>query len=292
MYNKVYFYCHYGNGDIHESREFVKDMIELIPSEYYFYAHGKSPRILEDIPKLISTEVTSIMDMRKDIYEIDNDLYINTWIGRDSSYVLPGIGCILTEYYRMYNDILAKIGLHLSRPIIDYLPNIDYSYFNTKYIDNFLKWEFRKKVLICNGPVQSCQAENFNWTPIINRLNFYYPEVAFIMTQIDDKINSINCNPNISFTSEIIKSQDRFDLNEISYLSTFCDIIIGRSSGPFLFSQVRENWMNPNKKFLSFTYQPTGANIVLGLPVLAKMFWSDLTDEDGVYYKCVEAIES
>lgn len=287
MYDKIIFYCHYGNGDVFESREFVKEWMSLFPAKEYFYAHGKHPKILLDIPELKYCEVLPIMDMRKDVYEIDNTLYVNTWIGRDSKYVLPGVGCVIPKFYEMNNYMLLKLGQKLSKNLIDYIPTINYSYYDIDNIHKFLRSFPEKKVLICNGNVQSCQAENFNFTPIINRLAKYYKDIAFIITQ-----NAIGFEqPNIYTTENIIKTNSGFDLNEISFLSKFCDVIIGRSSGPFLFTQTKENWMNPKMKFLSFTYKFTGANIVYNLPVKAERYWSDMTSEDGVYYKCIEAIE-
>lgn len=268
MFDRVYFYCHFGAGDIFESREFVRDMISIIPAYEYFYAHGKNPLILKDMENIISTEVTSIMDAGRAIYQNGNDLYVNTWIGRDSEYVLPGIGCVLPKYHEMYNEMLQVAGFRrLHFDAIDYLPVINYKYFDLDGVNSYIEKDINKKVLICNGLVQSSQAENFDFEPIIKDIAARFPDISFIVA------NRTGVNlPNIFFTGDITKVIG-FDLNEISYLSTFCDVIVGRSSGPFLFSQTKGNWMNPNKTFLSFTYRRTGANIVLDLPVLAKKLW-------------------
>jgi hypothetical protein len=55
------------------------------------------------------------------------------------------------------------------------------------------------------------------------------------------------------FASEIIKKENGSDLNEISYLSTKCNVIIGRASGPFTFAINRQNIEDPNKILLSFS---------------------------------------
>jgi hypothetical protein len=60
----------------------------------------------------------------------------------------------------------------------------------------------------------------------------------------------------VKYTGDIIKVENS-DLNEISYLSTFCDIIVGRSSGPFTFSNVKENIFDGNKAFLCFGEKET-----------------------------------
>jgi hypothetical protein len=82
--------------------------------------------------------------------------------------------------------------------------------------------------------------------PIIISLATKYPTHTFICTH---RINT-SCN-NIKFTEDIIKVEG-CDLNEIGYLSTFCDIIIGRNSGPFCFSTNTENINNSNTIFYAF----------------------------------------
>ena len=49
---RITFYNHFGAGDIFESREFVKDLMKILPADEYRYAHGKNPKILLDIPEL------------------------------------------------------------------------------------------------------------------------------------------------------------------------------------------------------------------------------------------------
>ena len=57
---------------------------------------------------------------------------------------------------------------------------------------------------------------------------------------------------NTFYTRDII-NYDGCDLNENSYLSTKCDIIIGRASGPHAFAGVYDNFMDENKIIYSIT---------------------------------------
>lgn len=287
MWNKVIFYNHFGNGDLHESREFVKDIMQIIPAESYYYAHAKFPGILRDIPNLLHTEIDATMDGMSPFFRWGGTLLINTWIGRDSKYVLPGIGCTIGENYRMFNDILYAMRVRfLTKRVIDYIPVIDYSFFDVGRVDDYLANRCgRKKVLICNGDVQSNQASNFDFGPIIERLCKEYPEFDFIITR---KIDFSSYN--LFSTDSIIMSNTGCDLNEISYLSRGCDVIVGRSSGPFLFCQTKENWMNFRKTFISFTYTPQGSNIIGGLQVMAKKIWSKETATDAVFNKIKEVL--
>lgn len=277
MLNKLIFYNHFGHGDLHESREFVKDIIRLIPANEYFYAHGKDPEILRDIPNLKHDLVDSNMYSMSPFSLKDGILYINTWIGRDSRYVLPGIGCTIEKNHEMLSDILRKAcGIGLSGPPQNYIPRIDYTFFNTNGIADFAR-DCRKKVLICNGNVQSNQAYNFDFSKIIERLATDNADIDFITTQkIDFK------RGNLFYTGEITKVRG-CDLNEISFLSTFCDVIVGRSSGPFLFCQTHDNWMDPDKKFISFTYTREGSNIVHNIPVNAGKIWSSSINEQDIF---------
>ena len=81
---------------------------------------------------------------------------------------------------------------------------------------------------------------------------------------------SCNCR-NVFFTDNIINDELIFqtntfwesnrqkntcDLNEISYLSTCCDVIIGKNSGPFVFCETKDNLMDERKKIVSFSKGP------------------------------------
>lgn len=286
MLDKLIFYNNFGNGDIHESREFVKDMMKIIPAEEYFYSHLKSPDLISDIPNLQFFPPTVVMNSMSPFIKEPGTLYINTWIGRDSRYVLPGIGCTIEENYKMFNEILGAFGHRLTLPVISYIPKIEYAYYNIDNVKRFVNSHISGKVLICNGPVRSAQAHNFDFTPVIINLVTLYRDIEFIITEkIDFSAD------NLHTTDEVVRSKSVCDLNEVSYLSTFCDVIVGRSSGPFLFCQTYQNWMDLSKVFLSFSYKITGANIVHKLPVLAKKMWSPDTETDAVTARIEEAIQ-
>ena len=74
-----------------------------------------------------------------------------------------------------------------------------------------------------------------------------HPECAFYMTD-----NSSLEGPNIYSTRELI-NKDGCDLNENSYLSRSCDVLVGRASGPFAFSCCHDNFMDKNKTLCIFT---------------------------------------
>lgn len=277
MYNKVILYNSFGNGDIFESREFAKAWVKLVPAKEYYYAHAKNPRILLDIPELKYTPITPIMNPRQQIFELDGDLYCNTWIGITGKYLLPGIGCTVERLYDMHNDMLRMFGLgQLNGVPIDYIPNIEYSIYGLLFLNEFLVMHPQEKIFIDNGLVQSMQAHNFPMHEIIYQVAANHKDKCFIVThELPMQMENV-------FPTSYITKRMGFDLPEISYLSLFCSTLIGRNSGPHVFTQVKKNVMDENKKLLSFTYYPTGASFVVNSPVNIRRYWSGATDESQV----------
>jgi hypothetical protein len=279
MYKTLTFYNEYGAGDIFESREFIKELSNKIPAEKYKYAHGKSKRILADLPWVEQIDFDkSIMDSMKDVVDDkEGNIYINTWIGRDGQYVLPGIGCTVEQIHRMYNDILRKYGVgQLDLNPVNYIPRINYTYFERMNIHKFLSEHKKDRILISNGPVQSNQSFNFDFTDAIYELASKFKDKVFIVT-----VKLPEERDNIFYTGDITKVNEN-DLNEVSYLSKFCSTIIGRNSGPHVFSQTIDNCMDASKKFISFTYQKTGSSFVVNTQIKAQKYWSPVTDSYGV----------
>lgn len=287
---RITFYNHFGAGDIFESREFVKDLMKIIPADEYRYAHGKNPRILLDIPELKYTEVTGIMEPPKAFVRDNDELYINTWIGRDGQYVLSGIGCVVEMLHLMYVHMLLMLQIDsgLSRKdALTYIPTIDYKYYNIGPVREWVdRHSNRMNVLVCNGPAQSGQAENFDFTEGISMLSRMFPDINIILTSpANIKEN------NIYFTSNIINQADGFDLNEISYLSKFCRISVGRNSGPHVFSQVMDNWQDPTKINVSLTRKKEASHFVLSNDLPMRKFWLETNNPIGFFTVMESAVK-
>lgn len=292
IYDDICFYCYFGNGDLFNSREFIKELLYNFPTTKLTYAHSKSPRMFEDIDRLnYSKIIADIMPQNKhSLIGNAKDLYINSWIGLDSKYVLPGIGVTLRKYKELYNKILkdAETGFQFESEDKCYIPTINYK--KLKYYKNVYNY-FRKKknnfVLISNGDVFSNQSNNFDFNPLIDSVCDEFKEFIFIATEDRGLVKD-----NLVYTNDIIRADDGFDLNEISYLSTFVDTIIGRSSGPYVFAQVSENLYNNNKKFLSFTYHINASDLAMGIPTPAKKYWSREFEFDRALNRVKEVINA
>ena len=288
--NDICFYSAFGNGDLFNSREIIRKTVEKYPNINFYYAHSKNPRMFIDIERLKFSNLRGFMRNDKDFFLGGaGDLYINTWIGRDGKYVLPGIGCTLESYIQMFNEIFSKVGMFtLDEHILYYLPKIEYRRFYIDNINKFLEEYFlQEKILSSNGDVHSDQAVTVDFTLIIETIAERYQHRLFITTE---RINT--GLKNIFYTGDIIKAPDNFDLNEISFLSIACSTIIGRSSGPYVFTQTFSNYMNPKKKFLSFTKHENSSDLVKTEEVVRRKFWSNITSYDGILNKIEEILNA
>jgi hypothetical protein len=275
----ICFFSHFHNGDIFHIKSFLEDIISNLETEYYI-AHpnnkvltcdmnmeyinipifwAKSQDVLEETRKrhehhvnlLIGKEHTKFIDT-------PDCFYINTWIG---GYFSPDNEyngeCSLRGFHKMfsniYNEINNVFNVNLNiKSVGDYYPFVDYSKLDCSAIDKFIVENEGERILICNGPALSGQTTyNSDMSEIIEPLAVQYPTKIFIASK---KFNT--SIKNIKFTDDII-GLDSCDLNEISYLSKFCYLIVGRNSGPFCFTLTKENINDKGKKFLAYGSRET-----------------------------------
>jgi len=273
----ICFFCHFHNGDVFHIKSFVKEVISEVNTKFYI-AHPNNQIITSDlnieyinipysnmsVNASKSRQNTTNNDHQKHIDILNNSehskfidtpecLYINTWIGGyfspDNEYTGE---CSLRGFYRMFSFIYEKINEQFStdlklKSLEEYYPFVDYSKVDVSNIDSFLKKNTTEKVLVCNGPTLSQQTTyNSDMSEILNSIAEKNPDKTFIVTK---KFSTHN--DNIVCSDEIIKA-DNCDLNEISYLSKFCKLIIGKNSGPFCFTLTKENLNDESKTFFSF----------------------------------------
>lgn len=252
MIKNLVFYNHWQNGDIHVSRAFIKLIIDNIQAENYIYVHNKSEELLKDI--------SNLKICKEGINYLDNDsprmwnlhtrtLCLNTWYGVSCSFKDTST-CTIDTLFDLFNDHVKSItngGYIDVKNLKNLVPKVDYSKYDIKNIKDYVKASKSKKILVCNGDVVSKQSKNFSFNNVIQEISINYPNVDFILTE-KFKTNI----KNIKFTSDII-GKNNTDLNEIGFLSTFCDVIVGRSSGPYIYSMVEENLFDKKKTFLCFS---------------------------------------
>lgn len=279
---KIVFYSCGNNGDIHYSKSFVRDLAKKIAVlvEYHIKCH---PSILKDLGITIRPFNYHNFIQQELIYvEDEKSLLVNTWVGSSGAkFILNEIGCSLTANYEKYKNIYKDLGFQIGDPS-EYVPEIDWNLCTKDNVDLFVNNNrSRKRVLVCNGPVMSGQSLNFDLNPIIEKLGVSNPDVSFFLTNQDGKMQ----HQNVHYTSDIIKTEGS-DLNEIAYLGTKCDMIIGRASGPFCFCHNKTTLFDSTKTFLAITNYKTDGWWALPeqLPAnQARQLWTNKFDNDSLY---------
>jgi hypothetical protein len=243
---KVLFYNNWHNGDIHMSRPYVIDLMNLLGDCDYYYYHKNDKKLLADIENL-----ETVTEMTK------SDLSIDTWIGQ---YHYRGmdipemaanksvfLGCNFPHYYAVMSLVYESLGLGRAiKSMEHYIPSIDYEKFYIKNIDTFFSGQTNPSVLISNNSIMSGQAPAVDFDAVTLSLADTFPQISFLLT--NPGTIKIQKN-NVFYCDEIINSPIKInDLNEISYISTRCKLIVGRSSGPYSFSITEKNV--PGKKFV------------------------------------------
>lgn len=236
---KILFYNKWHNGDVHMSRPYVVDLMKLLGDCDYYYHHKNDKKLLADIEQL-----QTVSEM------IEADIAIDTWIGQ---YHYQGmdipematnksvfLGCNFPHYYAVMSQVYDDLGLGRAIKAIDhYIPSIDYEKFYIQNIDTFFASHAGPSVLISNNPIMSGQAPAVDFDVIVSHLAEAFPLVCFILTNPGSVKVEKN---NVFYCNEIVNSPTKInDLNEISYISTHCNIVVGRSSGPYSFSIANKN---------------------------------------------------
>ena len=251
---ELYFFNYRNRGDLHVSRSLVKHVVDSKLFDKCTYYHMNDLKILQDIEGMESKRVAwkyDKEDMRGYYYE-DNKFFFNTWYKSHSHKLLTKYGItIQTLYHIFYATLKENFNYEISKDIVKFLPTIYFKYFDTSWIDDFTENDYRKKVLICNNLVESSQSKNFDFNPIIESLCNKFPDILFIVT---NSFLPFIIKPNVKYVSHSIGPLFN-NLNEIGYLSTFCDVMVGRMSGPHTFSFIDTNLLDPKKTFISFIYK-------------------------------------
>lgn len=273
--NSISFFNHWHNGDLFSSKEYIRQVYNELDNSFRIkYYHRNHPKILQDIPIEYPGNLNLVSYRKKQCPQFlleNKNLFVNTWA---STYYRTGFetklldkgGLNYSNFNIMWEHIFKKINEVFNTDIQikskeEYIPSIDYSVFNCKSINSFLKDNRRKKILICNNVPKSNQSFPSDMKLIISKLSDKFRDIDFICTNTFDT----GSQENILFTDNIIKTNNdnidlpewcksRCDLNEISYLSKFCDIIIGKNSGPYIFTVTKDSLMDENKTYIQFNH--------------------------------------
>lgn len=253
VFDEIIFFNPYHNGDIHLSREFVKDIIKKIKNKKYYYEHHNCWSLTADIVDLEFREPSFFgLSQNENIIYLYNKCYINTWVATNNyRYHKEGGGCKLSSLYNKFSDIYKHLQIDIDKPS-SYIPDIDFTKIkNIDHInDYFLNTCKENNIFISNGDVRSQQAHNFNFNEIVVRLSKKNKNKFFFLTKKNDFLLK-NVDKNVIFTEDL-SILNHSDLLQNAYISTKCNYIIGRSSGPYEFSKIKDNLLDQNKTYICF----------------------------------------
>jgi|SRR5579859_1136016 len=280
---KVTWINYYHNGDIHVSRSFIRQIIHNInkvnPTIQFAYGHRNNPKLLSDISNLgfDSTALSIVNNDHIGLYKINDTTYINTWYAQQHHKYMNRYGITFDCLYDIFDDVCkTHFGFALSEiepNPVKWFPTIDFSKFEISAAKQRLDLCKEPLVLVCNGPALSGQAENFSMLPAVCNLAKKYQGIVFVLTNHEPNFNPSQYG-NIFYSSDIIK-KNGFDLNENAFISTYCDLIVGRASGAYTFSFIQDNLFAKPKTFLCFS------NLI---PPKENTFWLSEKFRDQVQY--------
>lgn len=305
----ILFYNLWHNGDVFSGRGYIKTIINSLPETKFGYYHKNNPKVVMDLvttkfkPDLTKWQVEQL-NFRK-IYETEQTIYINTWVGtyfhqhasrmQDFPNVivnLPDEGhanyLSLHKIYTFITNYLNhnhKCNIQLSDNPLDYVPTIDWStQYDIEPANDFIHRNNQKTMhLFCNGKVRSSQSAIGDMSNIIQALAQQHTNDIFICTEKFETYIQ-----NIFFTNDIFSIPN--DLNEIAYLSTFCNTIVGKNSGPFMFTHIKDNIYNKTKVFVAFSNHISDCYPYHMKQIPCKYIHSSTPDERRVFEIVKDAI--
>jgi len=304
---RINFYNFFHNGDMFVSKEFIRQIVTELSDFEFGYYHLNHPKTTKDLG-IEYLGRPSLQENAKFVEDGDT-LNINSWIGayhpvhtRELPHFWNGginYVCLYNTWEYIFSKINSYFGtdLKVKESVNDYVPTINYELFNVSDYDNFLEERSEtKKILFSNGKAMSGQSFFEDMSSIITYFAAKYSQHDFICTT---KFNTEL--ENIFFTDDIYKQEEELininvpwndrvskvcDLNEISYLSRKCDLIVGKNSGPFIYCMTKENFNTENKCIISFN-KDMEDSLGYGVDLECEYIFSNIFE----YKSIVETIE-
>ena len=284
----ITFFNRWRNGDCFINKGYVRDIINRYPHGIKFkYAHDNHPNIVSDLNcEHVPLSAIHPIGTFTPLAQVENTLYINTWVG-------CWIGKHLKEkdhanfycLHDMWKEFYQALNLEMKGDYSHYHPSIDFIKFDLTDANNyFLRLKAKEFILICNGVQQSEQSSMGDMRNIIFELATRFQEKDFLIThKVDVEL------PNITYTDDLFNSPTG-NLNQISYLSQFTKLIIGKNSGPFTYAHIKENMNNYQKTFMCFSHKMRDCLMGEG-EYLANSFFSNTIDDDKAIEICENLIQ-
>jgi hypothetical protein len=268
MIHTICFFNHWHNGDVFSAKGFIQNLIRQVPDRKFQHAQLNSLKTMQDLncEQIHTDQLPPGITDRVRFHDVDGTLYVNTWIGCYGNDVIP-VGQHHANYpslYTMWGHIYTNIGYVLERELImpqnlaEMVANTNWSKYDISPALQFLG-QHGNIVLLCNGAVRSTQSNLDDLASIVKTLATEFTDVNFVCTQKFS--DTTNLPGNIHFTEDIFAGVQGGDVNEIAYISTQSFLIVGKNSGPFMFTHVVENLTDPNKAFVSLSHRSSDSYV-------------------------------
>ena len=295
MWDKIVFFelGHY--GDLHITRNFVRYVINHIPARKYVYVLKSDPKVFSDFSELTFEEFdlnVHPFTIYEPWFALDGTLYVNTSCGANSMFAFKGT--TIQTAHSIFKYYLKTFCNHtIDESLSNFVPFIDFDKFKVDEVNAFMNLhEGKRKILIVNGETQSGQTINFDMYPLAQILAYNHPNDMFFLSNTPASLvyrhnifeaakntdsGFIPLESNIFLCKDIIDI-DENDIVETAYVSLFCDIIIGRTSGVYTLSIEKRNVIDHPKKFICISHAELDKDIGMSLlyPNLAENFiWTN-----------------
>lgn len=274
MKNNITLYNHFHNGDIFFSRSIINFLKNYFNITFY---HNQNVPLFLDIPEINEIKgIPQTLNYTDHFTKTIHTGIINTWIGQGSYINRINSGCSFENHMELTKEICNYFNITIPN-YDDCLPEVNFeklpNYASIEKIMLEYKQQFKKIVLISNGDVNSGQCSNFDFFPIIKNLSITYPDILFMTTKSVDEITE-----NLINVERITNTYP--DLLYISQISLYCDVIVGRASGPYCFTQLKNNLLDSNKTYISFNNDINEGRFYSKLK--SRFIWSDNYEQEHI----------
>lgn len=245
---KIVLYNNFGNGDIFFSRAIINLIHKIFPNHVLIYKHSKEIGLLKDYDFILEESLDDFCNMEETIRVVDDKLYINTWYGQNHrNFMAQGGGTSLRTIQLIIQNIQSYLNTNVPISEVDIYPTVDYEKLKINF--DLVK----NSILICNDNAVSGQSNNMDLDPMILYLSKKYKDIMFYVTK---KTNLFS--ENITYIDDLLTQ--RPNLLEVSYISNYSSIIIGRCSGPYSYCMTKENILDENKSLIALC-----GNYIIGI---------------------------
>ena len=267
MIKTICFFNHWHNGDVFAGKGYMQDLIRQVrylrPDMRFQHAQVNSLKTMRDLP----CEHLRIEDLPPQItdtvpvLDIGTTLYVNTWVGVYGASIFPegqehanyvSLNKMWMHIHFLFKELLG-IELVQTLNVAEYIATTDWAYYDLSPAERWLG-QHENVAIICNGKVHSTQSRLGAMQTIVRELSRDFPDINWVCTSKID-IDEFENKHNVFFTDDIFAGVEDGDINEIAFLSTRAFLIVGKNSGPFMFTHLQENLLDPNKIFVSLSHR-------------------------------------